>query len=691
MKVKGFIFLLFFQGTVLLLKGQEVEYQMVIEDLIEELALTGAVFDHSMVYDDLSGYMADPLNINTASPEELGKLYVLNEIQISNMLDYRENYGHFLTVYELQYVEGLTWDVIRKILPFITVEEPAHTLQVPDLSSLRYGRHQFFVRGQQILQEQKGYLPICDSLLALNPNSRYLGSPLKLYTRYQYNLGRRIYWGFVAEKDPGEEMFSGSNPRGLDYHSFHFQINDVGRIRTLALGDYQMQFGQGLISWSGFSFGKSASVLNIAENPRGINRYSSTDENMFMRGAGITYALSGNTDMSLFYSGKKIDARISEKDSSGNILEVSSLPATGLHATPSQVEYKNVLRERIVGGDITYNHPNFRTGVTIMHYYFAAPLNQSHNQYNQFTFRGRENTNAGFNFRFSLNKMRFFGEAAVSRGGKAILSGMIWDLSPGLNLALLYRDYDRDYHARYGNAFAEGTRHVNERGIYTGAELHILQNLKISAYYDAYSFPWLRYGAYAPSRGSDFLVQADYSFSPNVQMYCRLRHRSRQVNSPISEGRIRSLLETGDTRIRYHINYHVSPALEFRNRLEFARYEREGEPDEKGFMVYQDILWRPENIPLSVAFRYALFETDSYNTRMYAYENDVLYAFSFPPYYDRGYRTYLTARYTLSESVDIWMRYALTVLPGRETIGTGLNEIEGNRRSEAKAQIRIRF
>ncbi len=692
MKVIFYIFLLYiFSGIFCLLHSQQTDYRAVIEDMLEELAASDIEFDYSAVYDDLESFIASPLNINTASSEELQRLYVLNEIHISNLLDYRTVNERFVTVYELQYVEGFTWDIIRKILPFITVADPAHPPVIRDVSSLRHGRHQFFIRGQQILQEQKGYSPISDSALAENPNARYLGSPLKLYTRYQYNLGRRIYWGFVAEKDQGEEMFSGSNPRGMDYHSFHLQINNAGRFKTIALGDYQMQFGQGLISWSGFSFGKSASVLNISENPRGINKYSSTDENMFMRGAGVTYSLSDKTDLSLFYSSKKIDARISETDSLGNIREASSLPRTGLHATPSQVEHKNVLDETILGGDITYNHRHFRIGMTAMHYYFGAPVNQTFNRYNQFAFRGRENTNAGINYRFSLMDMRFFGEVATSGSGRAIISGFLWDLSSRLNIGLLYRDYDRDYHTRYGNAFSEGTSPVNEKGIYAGAELYIMQRLKVSAYYDTYNFPWLRYGIYTPSRGTDFLLQADFSLSPDLQMYSRIRHRSKPANSPAGEGNIRKPVNTGDTRLRFHINYQILSSLEFRNRLEHAWYVKEGENRERGFLIYQDILWRPQSFPLSVALRYAVFDTDSYNTRMYAYENDVLYAFSFPPYFDRGYRSYLTARYSVSNSVDLWLRYALTVLPGRDSIGTGLNEITGNRRSEAKAQLRIRF
>ncbi len=691
MRKSAHIFFVYLLSGFIGLNSQTTCFQMTVEDVVEELVAAGTEFDHSRIYDDLTYFTDNPLNLNTATRDQLHRLYILNDIQITNLLDYIGEYGKMASVHELGYVDGFTGDIILKILPFVTTEEAQPYLLLPERESLRYGRHQIFLRAQGILQQQKGYRSICDSVLAQNPNSRYLGGPLKLYTRYQYNLSNRIYWGFVAEKDSGEEMFTGSNPYGMDYHSFHFQINDAGRLRTLALGDYRMQFGQGLVLWSGFSFGKSAASMNIAKNPRGIQKYSSTDENMFMRGVGATYGVTANTDLSLFFSRKKIDARVSAADTTGNILEVSSLPNTGLHATPSQVENKNVLGETIFGGDITYNHKNFKVGVTALHYFYSAPFNRPLRQYNQFVFRGRENINIGFNYRFNYYDISFFGEIAAGGRGMAMLTGVLWDLSPGLNVAVLYRDYDRDYHAWYGSAFSESTSPVNEKGIYLGAEVYLPQGIKVSAYYDNYSFPWLRYGAYAPSAGTDFLVQADYTLSRNVQMYARLRHRSKPVNSPVGYNNVRYLMENDNTRIRYHIAYNISPSVEFRNRIEFARYKTEQNASEKGFLIYHDIIYNPSAGPLSFAFRYGLFDTDSYNARIYAYENDVLYGFSFPAYFDSGYRTYITARYGVSGSVDLWLRYATTLLPGRTTMGSGLDEIDGNRRSQAKAQIRIRF
>ena len=92
-----------------------------------------------------------------------------------------------------------------------------------------------------------------------------------------------------------------------------------------------------------------------------------------------------------------------------------------------------------------------------------------------------------------------------------------------------------------------------------------------------------------------------------------------------------------------------------------------------------------------MSFRYGVFDTDSYNSRIYAYENDVLYYYSFPVYYSKATRTYIILKYTITKGIDIWLRYAQTYYTDKKTVSSGLNEIEGNKKSEVRAQVRFKF
>lgn len=89
--------------------------------------------------------------------------------------------------------------------------------------------------------------------------------------------------------------------------------------------------------------------------------------------------------------------------------------------------------------------------------------------------------------------------------------------------------------------------------------------------------------------------------------------------------------------------------------------------------------------------RIAFFSTDDYDSRIYAYENDVLYAVSLPAYYGKGFRTYLIARYGINRNLDLWLRFARTQLNNATSIGSGTDQINAPHKSDLKAQVRYRF
>ena len=690
-----FILLLSFTLISILSFAQEPvrDNQQTIEDLIEEIASNSdEELDYTTLFEDLNYFLNHPLNLNTATKSDLERLQFLNDFQINSILYYIEKNGYFLTIYELQLVYGFTSDVIEKILPFVTVGKYEKDSGLSLKRALKYGRHQIFIRGHQVLEEQKGYLPISDSAYLENPNSRYLGSPVKFYTRYKYNYKNKILWGITAEKDAGEEFFQGSQKNGYDFYSAHFQVKNIGAVKTLALGDYQFQFGQGLTLWSGMSYGKSSYVLNINKKARGIKKYSSVDENMFLRGIGTTIRIN-NFDISGFYSKKKIDANIQVIDTlSEEIRVVSSFQATGLHSKPSELYDKDAIDETVIGGNVSFNQEYFKAGLTYAYYYFGADLEKNIVPYNQFNFRGSENFNIGLDYQLIVKNINFFGEIAMSQNNAiAYLNGALLHLAPQVSLSILHRNYQRNYHAYYSNAFSENTYNFNENGIYIGAEIHPVKRWKISAYYDTYSFPWLKYQVNAPSKGVDYLVQIDYCPLRKVEMYWRTKQEVKSKNATVETSSIKYLEDENILKLRYHLSYRVSKTIRLKNRLELVKYQK-GENDvENGYLIYQDINYKSAKIPLSLSFRYGVFDTDSYNSRIYAYENDVLYYYSIPAYYSKGTRTYIILKYTITKGIDIWLRYAQTYYTDKKTVSSGLNEIEGNKKTEVRAQIRFKF
>jgi len=662
--------------------------QQIIEDLIEEIAQnTDEELDYTTLFNDLDDLLNNPLDINSATREDLEKLHILTDFQINNLISYRYKHGDLLTIYELQMIEGFTKDIIEKIMPFIRVGSLVYSGSFPKKESFIHGKSQLFIRGQQVIEEQKGFSEPEDSA-----DTRYSGSPLKLYFRYKYEYSDKLMWGVTAEKDAGEEFLKGSQKYGFDYYSCHLQVNDIGPVKKLMLGDYQAQFGQGLVLWSGMSFGKSAYVLNINKRPQGVRYYSSTDENIFMRGVATTVQIK-NIDITGFYSGKNIDANITDTDSvTGYATEVSSLQNTGLHATPAEIYDKDAIGVTVMGGNITYNQNICRLGLTLVHYKYSAEIIKDTLPYNQYDFRGSENTNAGLDYRLAINKVNFFGEAAVS-GNNAIafINGISLSVIPEVSFSLLHRSYQRDYQAYYSNGFSENTKTANEDGIYLGTVIYPVKNWKLTAYYDNFHFPWLKYGVDAPSNGFDLMAQADYFISENVQMYWRFRQEKKPENTSTDDSSLNGTEDVNKLKARYHISYKVLNSLLLKNRVEWSGCRQGKEEMDHGYLVYQDISYRIKKVPLSVSLRYALFDTDSWDTRIYAYENDVLYGFSFPTYYYRGSRFYIVMNYKIMQGLDLWLRYSITGYTDRDVIGSGLTEIQGSTKSEVKVQVRFKF
>ena len=137
--------------------------------------------------------------------------------------------------------------------------------------------------------------------------------------------------------------------------------------------------------------------------------------------------------------------------------------------------------------------------------------------------------------------------------------------------------------------------------------------------------------------------------------------------------------------------YKINPAIALRNRIELLWYDNNGINKENGFLTFFDFIFKPMLKPVSGVLRLQYFETDGYNSRIYAYENDVLYSYSIPAFSDKGFRYYLTMNYDLNKKVSFWLRWAQTIYKNRNTVGSGLDEIQGNKRTELKLQVRWIF
>jgi len=609
------------------------------------------------------------------------------------------------SIYELQAVEGFDAELFNQIKSYVTVRS-SRTKDInpgvlhpvgPGLKTiLAEANHEVLMRFVSLVEEQKGYTAL-DTNSDGSLSSRYAGNRHKYYTRYRMRYEQNFSIALVAEKDQGEAFRWDPNSQsyGFDFMAGHIFIRDYGNLKRLVVGDYNMQTGQGLILSTGLGFGKGSETISaVKRNNFGIRPYASVNENQFMRGAAATVAF-GHFYFSPFYSRNSLDANISATDSLTNeISNVSTLQTSGFHRTESEIEDKNAIQETIYGGRFEYKNRFLTIGAT--HYFqdfgtFIAPSTQD---YQQFNFSGEQNFLSGFDVDAAIGNVNVFGEFARSKsGGTATALGLIAALNRKADFAFQFRKFDKNFHSTRGFAFAERPTAIqNETGAYFGLRLMPSPKWTISTFYDQFWFPWHNFQVSFPSAGNEAMFQVDFKPSRKWSIYTRYRIDSKERNASIlADGQqLDVIVPTARKSFRLHFNYKVHRSMTLKSRVEHIWYTRGEEEQSQGILAYQDLSWKL-NWKWKLTARYAIFDAPNYNARVYAYENDVLGFFSIPAYAQTGTRYYLMMNYKPNKRMEFWARYATSKFRDQSTISSGLNEIQGNRRSEVKLQMRLKF
>ena len=665
-----------------------------IEQRIETLAETldeDAELDYTTLFDDLLYFIEHPLNLNTAKADELRQLHLLSDFETLSLIQHLEAHGPLYSVFELQAIDGWTVQTIRNIEPFISVKEQEDIEQFKLSNLFSEGQSDLFLRYTKVLQEQEGYSSIDPAELAENPNRRYLGSQERYYLRYRYKFRNNLSFGFTGEKDPGEEFFAGSQ-KGFDFYSAHLQYQGKGILRNLVFGDFQAQFGQGLTMWSGLAFGKSSYALQVKKVPSGLRPYTSVAENLFMRGIGATVGL-GKFALTALYSSKLVDANRADLDPLSSTIDTTftSLQQSGFHRSPDELWDKDAIQETHAGGNLSFDHKRLHLGVSGFQADYSGNFDRNLSYYNQFELDTSRYSVAGFDYAYSRSGWSFFGETSRSNnGGLATLNGLMIALDPRLSVSIVQRKFARDFQNLQANVFAESSRPANESGVYIGVEATLSKKLRLTAYYDQYKFRWLRFLNDAPTSGSEYLAQLTLKPARNNEFYVRYRHKLKARNA-INDEIIDYPLTESRQYFRIYGQYKVSESFRFKTRAEWSIYQLGHDDVQKGFLFYHDVIFKKVEWPISFSMRYALFDTDSYNARLYAYENDLLYTWSIPGYHGVGSRAYAMIKWRVYRKIDLWVRYAVWDYTDRETISSGLEEIQGNRKSDLKVQLRWRF
>lgn len=622
----------------------QIQTEEIFVQLLESLNQDeGIEYDHSELLEQWNYFRKYPLDLNKAGKEDLTKLFFLSELQISAILKHREDNGLFADILELQSIPELDIPVIRLIGSFTKVDLP-YALPLNSAAEL------FKNSGQELILRLGTNL---DKLIMSDQSgSEYPGSPMRILVRYRYNYLNKLYASVNMEKDAGEQFLGNRNAKGFDFYSGNVFLKDAGIFKKLVLGDFSLQFGQGLALWTGSGFGKGAVLNTISKPDYGLKPYSSVNEALFLRGIAGTIALK-KVLFTPFISFRKYDASVSE---TGN--EIRSIILSGLHRTETELENRNRLSSFLFGTNTRLSLKNFSLGLTAFHTRFSIPFGPGQRLYQQHDFVGNRLINGSMYYSYTFRNTYFFGEFAHSyRSGTAMINGLMSSLSAGVSILLLQRNYSKNYHSFFNQALSESSGASNERGFLAGAELKFNPDWEFFVYTDIFRFPWMKFRVDAPSGGYENLARLTYKPNKKIRFIAQLKQQTKQenpdylLNSP-------GLDEVSKRNCRLEISYKINENFTFRNRAELVSYQKGSANSEYGFLVYQDVVYNPMSSALSANIRFGIFDTESFNSRIYAYENDVLYAYSVPAFQGSGLRFYVNTRYALSEKLDVWLSYS---------------------------------
>ena len=662
-----------------------------------------------------------PLNLNSQEGERLVQLGLLTSFQWEALRRYRRQYGDLLFAGELTMVEGFDERTAAVLTPIVHFgksdwqqEQEAVTLK----KAFTRAKHQLTLNWGRKLDGTEVYDDVSDSLLMAKPNAYYLGSPDKLQLKYSYRYGSKIRMGFAMEKDAGEPFLFGSlsdtlqqlvgayRRMGFDFYGAHCFISDLpltqektGRttgpaiegsrrwigetsgqgltLEALALGDYQLSFGQGLTLWSGMSFGKGSGGSSVMKRGAGVRPKAAAGEGKFFRGAAMTLRYR-DFQATAFYSLRRIDATLATPPDTldgliGDTLDdfvdtmleegleasewASALQESGYHRTLGELAKRQTLRQQVFGGRLAYAGPQIEVGCTAYHLRLGAPLRPKPSKYNQFFFQGDHLTVAGLDFRWQRNKAAFFGELSMS-GNRAFagLAGVTVKPAGYIDFTLLYRNYGLRYQNLFLGALKESSRGQAEEGLYLGLQCSPAPRWSLLAHCDFFRLKWLTSQAYAPSWGQEYSLKVDHQISSSATMQFKFKSKTKMRNSADDHSYSYYPIFYTKRAVQFLLSYTLFGDWVLGHKASCSHYFNDDGTDSRGYLVCQDVAYKPAGKPWSLTFRYALFDSDDYQSRLSLYENDVLGAFSIPSLYGHGTRMYLLGKLKLFNTLTLYAR-----------------------------------
>lgn len=669
-----------------------------IESLTEMMSEAGeAETLNEELVEDLYTIHCNPLNLNDLDEEKLKELPFLNDIQIIDLLTYIEKHKPLLSTGELMAIRSFDYWTRRLMQLFCYAGElPHHSPTLSD--AIRSSKNDLTLRTDIPLYTKMGFANYSEESLAKSPNKIYRGSQPYYSLRYSFSTLNKLEAGIQMEKDAGES--------GIDYFSAFALAKNIGIIDRLVIGNYRLSFGSGLVMNSSSSFGKLMMLSSLARMDRGIRGHSSMMESGYLSGIATTVKITKNLHLTAFFSRRNADGTYNSDSSS-----VSSLKTDGLHRTLLEKSKKGNVRKLDFGGNLHWQWKQLRLSANVSHTHFSVPLAPKHDtaasRYRLYNATGSNFTNYSLAYAYVSRLFRLSGETAVGSSGGVATLNAIQSEWRGNTFTFIQRYYGAKYVSINGKTFSENVHPQNEIAFFLGWKRYLTRRTLLQAYFDYMHFPWLKFGVSQASNGFDLTVQLQHQFTDSHSLSVRYRMKSKQKDltwtSENSKDTHKQLgyNTTQSLRIQHQIN--VTKSIQLKTLLLASMVSNNAQGNRFGYGVGESLNWKfpahwihPKSKyePIKggrIAISLSYFNTDDYDTRIYAYEPSLFYTFGMRSFFYEGIRTALLLQLPILHRLQLITKIGSTRYFNRSTIGTALDQILHNHREDLQLQLQWKF
>jgi Helix-hairpin-helix motif len=584
--------------------------------------------EDSQLFDLIEQYVENPIDLNKSTKSEIMALPLL-DIEIANaIINYRSKYGMIFSYSELRSAKNISSHSITILKAFTYLKKKPRKESLPFLHNYNFKLRS---RVSQKIQKTEGY-----------KTGYFEGSPIKLYDRLKLDINSKIKVGLLVDKDAGEKSY-------FDFYSFYIQVKGLFKGLDVLAGYYTMEFGQGLAIWSPYSFAKSSEATNsIIKRARGISPYTSAGEYLYLKGAAINYSNSF-FKITSFYSLQNDDNFNLSSNTFGFITSINPLENFKLSA-------------------LYFQRNNYQNNAE-----FINQLNSTQKY-------------LSFSHEITFDNLFLTGEFSIFEKSVASINTLQLSLLRTILIVASIRNYPSNYKSYYGQGFGETKRTNNEFGIYLGFKWRANFGT-INFYIDQFKFPNSTSSIALPSSGNELSFSYEYSPFAKTNFYFKYFSENKEVLELIEKQN--NIVNRKTDKYRFELIYEVSKSLKVKTRIELL-IRNQIRKTENGILLFQDVKYYfPKK--LSIYGRIIFFQTDSFESRIYEFENDLTGVMTNPALWGSGVKWYFIIRYSPLYNLYISAKYSELYKPTESFLGSSFNLIEGNIDNKISFQIDFNF